>query len=57
MHLNLPRLVLFFGHYLITNFKFTGDEIVAKEQHQFQQLKMNYCKTRNSSRKKVQKNL
>ena len=44
--------MLHFSHHLITSFRFTADEIMAKVQHQFQEIKMDF-KTRNSSKKKV----
>ena len=46
-NLNFPKLVLYFSHYLINSFKFTADEIMAKVQHHFQGVKMDF-KTKNS---------
>ena len=44
--------MLYFSHYLISGSKFSGDEIMAKMQHQFWQIKMD-VKTANSSKKKL----
>ena len=50
MHLNLLKLLLYFTHYLTSSFKFTGDEIMAKVQHQFRKIKAD-LKTKNLSKK------
>ena len=52
IHLNIPKLVLYFTHYLISIKFEVDDEIMDNVQHQFREVKMD-LKTRNSSRSKV----
>ena len=42
IHLNLPKLVMLFIHYLIASKFKAADEITAKVQHQFQKVKMDF---------------
>ena len=49
--LNLTKSVLFLSHYLNSKFE-AADETMAKIQHQFLEVKMDF-KTKNSSEKNV----
>ena len=42
IYLNLLKLLLYFSHYLISS-KFEGcDEVMAKEQHQFREIEVDF---------------
>ena len=56
IHLNLLKLLLYLSHYLISSKSEAADEIMAKVQHQFQEIKMDF-NSRNSSKRYRIRNL